>query len=281
MNVHTAHNTHVRPRATGMWLTLPAVFLLTLFFVAPLLKLLALSVDGWTLEPYTRIWTDGIYLPVMVDTFRIAAIVAALCLVIGYPVSLFLATTNRLWRTLGFAFVMFPLWTSVVVRNYAWMIILGRNGIINRTLLDLNLISAPITILNTELAVVIGMVHVMLPFMILPIYNAAVKVDPEFEKAARGLGANGIRVFTEILLPLTMRGVIAGTTLVFVVSIGFYITPALLGGGKVIMIANLIEQQIRELLAWDFGSALSFVLLIVTLALTWAGNRLLARWTRS
>ena len=281
MSILQIRNAPDRPESSGIWLAVPALLLLAVFFIAPLLKLLSLSVADWSLEPYTRIWSDGIYLPVMADTFRIAAVVTLLCIVIGYPVSFFLASTTRTWRALGFAFVLFPLWTSVVVRNYAWMIILGRNGIINRTLLELNLVSAPVTMLNTELAVVIGMTHVMLPFMILPIFNAVIKVDPELGKAARGLGASGVRVFAEILLPLTLRGVIAGSTLVFVISIGFYITPALLGGGKVIMIATLIEQQVRELLAWNFGSALSFVLLIVTLSLTWAGNRLVARWTRN
>jgi len=267
-----------RPRSYALIQIMPALILLGAFFVIPLARLFGLSIEGWRLDSYVRIWSEGIYIPVFLNTFKIAGIVTVLCLLIGYPVSLFLATTSKLWRTLGFVCVMFPLWTSVIVRTYAWMVILGRNGILNRTLLEWDLISSPIPFLNSQLAVIIGMVHVMLPFMILPVYSAATRIDPELPKAALGLGASRFRVFLEILLPLTLGGVVAGATLVFVVSIGFYITPALLGGGKVIMISNLIEQQVRELLAWDFASALSVVLLAVTLIVAWASKKSVSRW---
>ena len=221
--------------------------------------------------------SDGLYLTILFRTFQIAAVVTACCLLIGYPVAYLLATTTPFWRAAGFAFVMLPLWTSVLVRTYAWMVLLGRNGIINRILIDAGLMSEPLRLLNSQLAVLLGMVHVMLPFMILPIYNALTRIDPDLPKAAVGLGATPFRIFTTVYLPLTLRGIVAGVTLVFVVSLGFYITPALLGGGKVIMFAMVIEQQVREFLAWNFAGALSVVLLLSTLAAFWFLNQIVGR----
>jgi putative spermidine/putrescine transport system permease protein len=168
----------------------------------------------------------------------------------------------------------------VLVRTYAWMVLLGRNGIINRILIDSGLIEQPLAMLNSRMAVILGMVHVMLPFMILPIYSAVTRIDPDLPKAARGLGASGLRIVTTIYLPLTLRGIVAGVTLVFVVSLGFYITPALLGGGKVLMFAMVIEQQVREFLAWNLAGALSVVLLTVTLFAFWLLNQGVARRLR-
>ena len=258
-------------------LTLPALLLLFGLFVLPLGRLFALSFAGGSLEWYAKALTGGLYTTILLRTFEIAAIVTLCCLVIGYPVAFLLATTTPAWRAIGFAFVMLPLWTSVLVRTYAWMVLLGRNGIINRLLIDSGLTEQPLAMLNSKMAVVLGMVHVMLPFMILPIYSAVTRIDPDLPKAARGLGASTLRVATSIYLPLTLRGIVAGVTLVFVVSLGFYITPALLGGGKVLMFAMVIEQQVREFLAWNFAGALSVILLAVTLLAFWLLNQGVAR----
>ena len=258
-------------------LTLPALLLLLLLFVLPLGRLFALSFAGGSLEWYAKALTGGLYTTILLRTFEIAAIVTMCCLVIGYPVAFLLATTTPAWRAIGFAFVMLPLWTSVLVRTYAWMVLLGRNGIINRLLIDTGLMEQPLPLLNSKMAVVLGMVHVMVPFMILPIYSAVTRIDPDLPKAARGLGASTLRVVTTIYLPLSVRGILAGVTLVFVVSLGFYITPALLGGGKVLMFAMVIEQQVREFLAWNFASALSVILLAVTLLAFWLLNQGVAR----
>jgi len=273
------------PKAAGRFsvvsgplaLTLPALLLLLLLFALPLGRLFALSFAGGSLEWYEKALTGGLYTTILLRTFEIAAIVTACCLVIGYPVAFLLATTTPTWRAIGFGFVMLPLWTSVLVRTYAWMVLLGRNGIINRLLIDTGLMDQPLPLLNSKMAVVLGMVHVMLPFMILPIYSAVTRIDPDLEKAARGLGASTLRVVTTIYLPLTLRGIVAGVTLVFVVSLGFYITPALLGGGKVLMFAMVIEQQVREFLAWNFAGALSVILLAVTLLAFGALNQGVAR----
>jgi len=258
-------------------LTLPALLLLCLLFVLPLARLFALSFDGGNLEWYEKALTGGLYTTILLRTFEIAAIVTVCCLVIGYPVAFLLATTTPMWRAIGFSFVLLPLWTSVLVRTYAWMVLLGRNGIINRMLIDSGLTQQPLPLLNSKMAVILGMVHVMLPFMILPTYSAVTRIDPDLPKAARGLGASTLRLALTIYLPLSLRGIVAGVTLVFVVSLGFYITPALLGGGKVLMFAMVIEQQVREFLAWNFASALSVVLLAVTLLAFWLLNQGVAR----
>ena len=268
-----------RPRfALGpLALTLPALMLLLVLFVLPLGRLFALSLAGGSLEWYQKALTGGLYTTILLRTFEIAAIVTVCCLLIGYPVAFLLATTTPTWRAIGFVFVMLPLWTSVLVRTYAWMVLLGRNGIINRLLIDTGVMDQPLPLLNSKMAVILGMVHVMLPFMILPIYSALTRIDPDLPKAARGLGASTRRVVMSIYLPLTLRGIVAGVTLVFVVSLGFYITPALLGGGKVLMFAMVIEQQVREFLAWNFAGALSVILLAVTLVAFWLLNQGVAR----
>jgi putative spermidine/putrescine transport system permease protein len=267
-----------RPFSLGPFvLTLPALLILSLLFVLPLSRLFALSFEGGNLDWYAKALTGGLYTTILFRTFEIAAIVTLCCLLISYPVAFLLATTTPKWRAVGFAFVMLPLWTSVLVRTYAWMVLLGRNGIINRVLIDSGMMETPLPMLNSKMAVVLGMVHVMLPFMILPIYSAVTRIDPDLPKAARGLGASTTRVLTTIYLPLTLRGIVAGVTLVFVVSLGFYITPALLGGGKVLMFAMVIEQQVREFLAWNFAGALSVILLGVTLLVFWILNQVVAR----
>ena len=175
------------------------------------------------------------------------------------------STTTPKWRAIGFAFVMLPLWTSVLVRTYAWMVLLGRNGVFNRWLIEAGVISDPLPLLHNFNGVLIGMVHVLLPYMVLPIYGAVRRLDPALAAAAEGLGASNWRIFWRIYLPLTLPGIFAGAVIVFVLSLGFYITPALLGGGKVMMVAVMIEQEVRQTLNWPFAAALSAVLLALTL----------------
>ncbi|MCC7271929.1 MAG: ABC transporter permease [Alphaproteobacteria bacterium] len=257
-------------------LGLPALVFLLLLFVGPVLRLLVLSVEGGDLAAYEKAVTDGLYLTVFWETFRIAAIVTAASIVLGYPVAYWLTTVSRTTAAIGFACILVPLMTSVLVRTYAWMVILGRNGIINRALRDWGLIDAPLPLLHNLPSVVIGMTHVLLPMFILPVYSVMVRVDRELLRAADGLGASGGQIFARVYFPLTWPGVLAGGTLVFIVALGFYITPALLGGGRIIMIANVIENQVQTLLDWRFASALSMVLLLATLAIQAASSRVQA-----
>jgi len=255
----------------------PALILLLAFFLFPVVRMLGYSVEAGTLDWYAKALGEGLYLQVFWNTFEIALLVTGFCLLLGYPLGFLIATTTPTWATLGFIFVLLPLWTSVLVRTYAWMVLLGRNGIFNRWLLDAGIISDPLPLLHNFTGVLIGMVHVLLPYMVLPVYGAVRRVDPAIAAAAAGLGASNWRIFWRIHVPLTLNGIFAGSVLVFVLSLGFFITPALLGGGRVMMIAVLIEQQVRETLNWPFAAALSFVLL----AFTFAVYALAQRFTRA
>jgi ABC-type spermidine/putrescine transport system permease subunit I len=256
-----------RHRSTALLLAtaLPAVLFLLVFYIAPMALLFAESFEGGTFKHFEKALTDGLYVGVLVDTLLIAACVSLVCLLLGYPVAYFLASTRAPWPTIGIIFVLLPFWTSILVRTYGWMILLGRNGIINRALIELGLIATPLPLLNNINGVLIGMVHVLLPYMVFPIYAVMRRIDPGLLAAAEGLGAPGWQIFRRIYFPLTLPGVLAGVTLVFIVAIGFFITPALLGGGKVITVAVLIEMQVRQFLNWGFAAALSAVLLGATL----------------
>lgn len=248
-------------------LAAPALVFLLILFGYPILRLLMFSIEDGTFVHFEKALTEELYLQVLYDTLRIALVVTLFSLLLSYPLAYFLATTSPFWVAVGFALVMLPFWTSILVRTYAWMVILGRNGLINKLLLDLGIVERPVAMMHNELAVLIGMVHVLMPFMLLPIYAAMRRVDRNLVQAAEGLGAPGYMIFLKIYLPLTAHGIVAGGVLVFVLSLGFFITPALLGGGRVMMISVLIEQQVRELLNWPFASALSAVLLVATLAI--------------
>ena len=265
------------PLALG---AVPLAFLV-LFFLLPVASLLLTSVEDGSLAPFERALTDGLYVGVLIDTVRLALVVAAICLLLAYPVAYFLATASRFWAAVGFACLLLPFLTSILVRTYAWMILLGRNGIVNRTLLDWGIVSEPLALLHNETGVVIGMVHVLLPYMVFPIYAVLLRVDRDLVAAAAGLGASPWRIFTRIYFPLTLPGAFAGAVLVFVIAIGFFITPALLGGGRVMTIGLLIEQQVRQFLDWPFAAALSALLLAAALAIQGTFQRVLrgeARW---
>lgn len=268
-------------RAVAALGVVPVVFLLLLFLV-PVLRFLLLSVEGGSFAHFEKALTDGLHVVVFAETLKIAAIVTLCCLVLGYPLSYWLATTTPLWRSVGFAFLLLPFWISVLVRTYAWMILLGRNGVVNRNLMAMGVIDAPLPLLHNTTGVVIGMVHVLLPYMVFPLYAVMRRMDPALLSAAEGLGAPGWQVMRRIYFPLTLPGVLSGATLVFVISLGFFITPALLGGGRVLMIGVLIERQVRQYLDWGLAAALAIVVLGVALAIYAALRRLLKedlQWT--
>jgi len=254
-----------REGAASLVAAAPAMLFLFALYLLPMIMLLAQSIEGGTLVHYQKALTDGLYVRVLLDTLLIAAYVSAACLLLGYPVAYFLAAAPGAWATVGIVLVLLPFWTSILVRTYGWMVLLGRNGIINRALLEAGVIDAPLPLLNNTLGVLIGMTHVLLPYMIFPLYAVMKRMDRGLIAAAEGMGASGWQVLRRVYFPLTLPGVLAGVTLVYVLSIGFFITPALLGGGKVTMVAVLIEQQVRTFLNWGFAAALSAVLLTATL----------------
>jgi ABC-type spermidine/putrescine transport system permease subunit I len=242
-------------------LAAPAVLFLTVVLFVPLANLLSLGVASGTFAPYQKALGDPLYLSVIGLTFSIALATAVICLLLGYPVALFLALSQGVVLAIGFICVLLPFWTSLLVRTYAWMALLGRNGVINRCLLDWGLISEPLPLLYNFGGVLVGTVHVLLPYMIFPIYAAMIRIDRNLLLAAEGLGAGMGSIFWRIYLPLTLPGVFAGGALVFILSLSAFVTPALLGGGRVTMIANVIQIQVSEFLNWPFASALSAIVL--------------------
>jgi ABC-type spermidine/putrescine transport system permease subunit I len=244
-------------------LAAPAVLFLSVMLFVPLANLLSLGVASGTFAPYQKALGDPLYLAVIGLTFSIALATAVICLLLGYPVALFLALSRGAIMAIGFICVLLPFWTSLLVRTYAWMVLLGRNGVINRCLLDWGLITEPLPLLYNFGGVLVGTVHVLLPYMIFPIYAAMVRIDRNLLHAAEGLGAGICSIFWRIYLPLTLPGVFAGCALVFILSLSAFVTPALLGGGRVIMIANIIQIQVSQFLNWPFASALSAIVLAV------------------
>ena len=256
------------PRLSLMLLA-PMLLLWAGLFVYPLARLLpeSLFAPGFTLEHYRRFFTTPLYLGVLLRTLRIAAVTTAACLLLGYPTAYALSRVSSRSARVLLMLVVLPLWTSVIVRVYAWMALFQANGLVNRVLLDLGIVGAPLRIMYGEGAVLVGMVHVLLPFMILPIYSVLRGLDPRLVTAAQNLGADGGQVFLRVVLPLSLPGAVTGTMFVFILSLGFYITPALLGGPRLLMVATLIDQQVNEMLNWPFAAAMAVVLLGLTLAL--------------
>ena len=256
----------------------PALFLLAVFFLYPLLSFLAQSIfdPNFTLEHFAKAAGRPVYLKILLKTLKISAWTTILCFAIGYPVAFVMAHATGKTKIIIVAFVLIPFWTSVLVRMFAWMALLGRDGVINRALLHMGLVDQPVEMLYTQFAVLVGMVHYMLPYMILPVFAVMVGIPRNLMDAAANLGAPPIKVFCRVYFPLSLPGIGAGGLLVFIISTGFYVTPALLGGAKDVMLAQIIEQQISDTLNWGFAAALSVILLTVTIVLFFFYDRLIS-----
>lgn len=256
----------------GTVLIVPAVLLLALVFVAPLLWFFirTLADVGTSTEIISYIWSvinSKAVVTALSTTNWISLLVTLLVLLISYPVAYYLAT-NQGWRfTVVLFCIIVPYFTSIIVRTYSWMVLLGRNGLVNQMLMQLGLIDQPLAMLYTEIGVLIGMVYVLLPYMVLTLFAAMKAIDPSLMRAARGLGAGAFYAFTRVYFPLSIHGVVSGSLIVFILSIGFFITPALMGGPSDVMIAMLIERSVE--ITFDFSSAavMSLLLLFATLVL--------------
>ena len=261
-------------RAVPLLLVAPLLAYMLIFYALPVLSMLLRSVNDptWTLAHYEALTSDTVFAKTFWITFNTSVTVTLGTLALGYPVALGLARARTL-APLILIVILLPFWTSVLVRSYAWMVLLGRHGLINEALLALGMIDRPIRILNTSLATQIAMIHILLPYMILPIANALRQIDPSLERAASGLGATPWATFRQVILPLSMPGVAAGVLLVFVLALGFYITPAMVGGPREITLSMLIAQQVDQL-NWAYAATLSAVLLATALALIAAARRL-------
>lgn len=264
-----------RRNLTPILLTAPLVLYMLVFYAVPVIAMLLRSVDSphWSLDNYRQLAHDEVFYQVFWITLRTALMVTAGTLLLGYPVALALVRLRRGPAAFVLVLVLLPFWTSVLVRSYAWMVLLGRHGLINEALIAAGLIDAPLKLLNTSLAVQIAMIHILLPYMILPIASVLRQIDPALPRAAAGLGAAPWRVFQQVVLPLSMPGVAAGVLLVFVLSLGFYITPALVGGPRDMLLSMLIAQQV-DLINWPYAACLSTTLLAATLIMLAAFQRL-------
>jgi ABC-type spermidine/putrescine transport system permease subunit I len=264
-------------------LLVPAVLVLLALFVYPLLGIADRSVYrprvGYTLDYYAQIWRVPVYLTVIWRTFQISALVTLLCLALGYPLAYVLATLRPRVAQLLMIVVILPFFTSIIVRTYAWMVLLGRNGVVNQWVTWLGLTDAPLPLLYNKGGVLIGMTYVLLPYMVLTVYSVMRGIDPAFVRAAHSLGASGWQAFRKVFLPLSLPGIAGGTLLVFILSLGFFITPALMGGPGDVMIAMLIEREVEFTLNWSFASALAVILLALTL-IGFAGYNRIVRLTR-
>lgn len=247
-------------------LVAPLILYLLVFYAYPVLAMLQRSIykDGWTLSVFGALLQDATFWKVMQITGTISLIVTVVALLLAYPVAFFLSRRSKSTANLLIILVLIPFWTSILVRTYAWMVLLGRRGVINDALIGSGLIDHPIQLLNTRLAVCVAMVHVLLPFMILPIYSTLKSLDWRLVRAAQGLGARPLGVLLQVLLPLSLPGISAGCILVFTLSIGFYITPALVGGPSDLMISILIGNEVN-ILDWPQAAAMAAVLLAVVL----------------
>ena len=246
---------------------LPAVLVLAVLFAYPLLGIVTRSVykGGYTLDMYRQVFRVPVYLQVLLATFKVSALVTIVCFALGYPLAYMLATRRPRTAQLLMIIVVLPFFTSIIVRTYAWMVLLGRNGIVNQYLMALGLTDKPLLLLYNQGGVVIGMSYVLLPYMVLTVYSVMRSIDPRLVRAAHSLGASRLQAFRRVFLPLSLPGIAGGTLLVFILSLGFFITPALMGGPGDMMIAMLIEREVEITLNWSFASALAVILLALTL----------------
>ena len=253
----------------------PVTIWLGLFFLIPLLLILAYSFGtsgiyggitlGFNPTNYLKVF-DPLYLGIVGRSFVIAGLTTLLCLLLGYPLAYFIVFKGRRWRNALILLVMVPFWTSLLIRAYAWVVILGGNGLANRALQFLGITDEPLTLIFTPQAVLMGMTYSYLPFMILPLYAALEKFDTRLKEAAKDLGATRWQTFWRVTLPLSMPGLIAGSILVFIPAAGEFVIPDLLGGSRTVMTGNLIQQQFLQARDWAFGSALSVMLAVLMLA---------------
>lgn len=256
-----------------LWLLLFALIPNAIMFVVSFLEYDSKSFVKavLTFENYKRFFS-GAYWTIFVNSFKIATISTVLCLVIGYPFAYILARSKSKYKGLLALLVVIPYWTSALIRTYAISYMLAANGLINTILLKIGIINTPIPLLYTEGAVVLGFVYTLLPFMILPLYATIDKFDFKYIEAAKDLGANNIKTFYHIILPLTMPGIIAGTVLVFLPALGLFYIPSILGGGKHIMVSNIIQEQFTSniLQNWPLGSAVSVFITFIMGLMIWA-----------
>lgn len=264
--------------ATLSWwlLILPALVLMLVFYAFPLAEVLWISFTEPApgLGNYERLLTSDAIQRVWVTTLRICLITTIVTLLCGYVVAYALVSAPPAVQRWMFVCVLLPLWVSVLVRAFAWVTLLRRQGLINETLIAVGLIEQPLRLIWNEFGIAVGMVHYMIPYAVLPLYAAMRDIDPRLVPAARGLGAGRLEAFLRVFLPLSLPGIVAATVLVFIFSLGFYVTPAILGGGRTLMVAEYIKLQILDLIRWGVGTMMASTLLVAIVLLLALFSRL-------
>ena len=266
-----------RKEHTSMLLLLtPALVMAVVLSIMPLCWLAFQSVqteEGFSLANYIRIFQESIYWDTFALTFKISFLVTILSIVMGFPIAYAASRLQGFWANLILICVILPFWTSVLVRAYAWLVLLQRRGLVNQTLMDLGIIDQPLTLMHNTTGTVIGTLHVMLPFMVLPLYSVMKKIPQDLMQASESLGAKPFYTFRRVFLPMAAPGVMAGSILVFVICLGFFITPELLGGGRTILVSMLVQRNVELYHAWGAASAVGLVLLFVVFLIFWGINR--------
>jgi putative spermidine/putrescine transport system permease protein len=265
----------------------PGLLLLTLVLIWPFGMMMGMSVRErfpgdfvFTLAKYYEFLTDPYLLRVALRTFLLAVTVTSITAVLGYPVAWFLARSRSRWKHLVFLGTIFPLLVSIVVRTMGWTILLGNEGLVNAVLLGIGLIAEPLRLMQSFWSVVLGMVHVLMPFMVLSIATVLSRIEPAYGEAAMTLGATPVRSFVSVTLPLSIQGIAAGSVIVFCLTVGAYVTPLWLGRGHVTVMAIAIHEQMVTLVDWPGGAATAMMLTLATLVLLAGYGLLLRRWSR-
>ena len=262
---------------TFLGLSMPAVLGILIIVFLPIFWLSSLSFydakGALSTENYARIFESALYKRTFVVTSQISITVTVICVLLGYPLCYWLTKMKDRTASILMIFVLVPFWTSILVRTYAWLVLLQRKGIINSSLVSLGIIDEPIQLAHNLTGSIIGMVHIMLPFLILPLYATMRGIDTDLVRAALGLGSTPRKAFWHVFFPMSLPGLFAGIVLVFILSLGFFVTPALLGGGRVQMLAQRIESTITIYSNWGAASALGVVLLLLAFVMIWLMNR--------
>ena len=257
----------------------PALLLILVILVIPVGWLFYVSFVGadgsFSLENYQRMIESKSYARIFRTTFQVSFLTTAICILIGYPLAYFMAQLPQRLANLCLITVLLPFWTSLLVRTYAWLVLLQKRGLVNEWAISIGLWDEPLKFVHNLNGTLIGMVHIMLPFLVLPTYGAMKAIDKDYLKASSNLGASPVRAFWTVFFPLSTPGLFAGALMVFVLCLGFFVTPAVLGGGKVILVSMKIVSNIELFVNWGAASALGVVLLVLTMSILWIASRFL------
>ena len=260
-------------------LAAPSILIIIAVIMIPLGWLFYLSLIGkggeFSLVNYQKMIEYKSYARVYLTTFEVSILTTLVCILIGYPLAYFLSQLSQRMAGIFMLTVLLPFWTSLLVRTYAWLVLLQKKGLLNEFAIQIGLWETPVKLVHNMTGTLIGMAHIMLPFLVLPLYGAMRRIEPDLMRAAANLGAKPVQVFWKVFFPMSLPGMVAGSLIVFVLCLGFYVTPAVLGGGRVVMVATQITAILENQFNWGAASALGVVLLIATLIILYLAGRLL------